>query len=144
LKNLVSLLNDEKNIDQFIAEINNLNKNEIGKIVTMGNKNTWKNTIKAFEILGFDTWKYAIPEMLGLLQDINWPGSVEARDLLASVDVAEYRNEINSAISEAVDNNDYEWIDCLVWFVIDNFVFTLLSEDIKEKCKELFLVQAKF
>jgi len=139
IEELINLLRDEKNINEVLLYLEQIDKCEIGKIVSMGDKTTWKNTMEAFSILGFDTWKYAISEMFTLLQDLNWPGALESRELLASVSLDEYKKELNIAVKKAVDTDDVEWAVELIGFIIDNCVLDLLNTDAKDKLKKIFL-----
>ena len=45
-------------------------------------KETWENIVIVIEKIGCPKNKYFIPELLWLLRDVNWPGSMHAIDIL--------------------------------------------------------------
>ena len=117
---------------------------EICSLISQGNKSTWQKTVNLYNILGYPRWKKAIPSLLELQQDLNWPGTIEARELLSAIDFNEYKQAYTEAVTEAVNTNDGEWLEHLIFFLLFKVILRSLDEDLIEMCISILLKQASF
>ncbi len=99
------------------SKSNYISDDEIGDLLNRGCKDTYSNTIKIFELLGYPKFAKAIPSMFELFQDLNWPGSMEAMRLLGSLDPGNYVESLNFSIKKAIELNDEEWVHGIGVFV---------------------------
>ncbi|MNT53973.1 hypothetical protein D3C72_1910980 [compost metagenome] len=77
------------------------------------NKEYWVYTAILIEKMGYEKWKYYIPELMIWLQDINWPGSYIIYNMFLNVDKEIILPYINSVQEEAKKYNDNEWYEIL-------------------------------
>ena len=143
MEDIVKMMEKGHDFDELFHIVEKLSNDDIGKLIAMGNKSTWPITIKIFNLLEIERWRCAIPDILKLQQDLNWPGTRESQLLLSKYDFIEYKEEFNNALKEAVCTNDGEWVENLIWHVLDNYFLNLLDFDLWKKCRDIFMEQAK-
>ena len=97
-------------------------------------KSTWPNFMKIIKKIGFPQAQIFIPELLKILQDINWPGSHEAIEIILLSDLKATIPLIENAVSEAYKEGDFMWLGGLK-FLIENEKFD--SSALSFKTKEL-------
>lgn len=73
-------------------------------------KSTWENAVKIIELIGYPKNKKALPSLIALLQDLNWPGALHAVDLLKNVEEKVLIPLIEDAIKEANESSDEMWL----------------------------------
>ena len=73
-------------------------------------KSSWLNYCKVVEVIGNPKNVTAIPALLILLQDTNWPGSMEALSLLMKAKKEDLIPCVEKAILTAFDEKDFIWL----------------------------------
>lgn len=73
-------------------------------------KSTWENATLVIEKIGYPRNKTAIPSLLWLLQDLNWPGVDKAFTILTRIDKCDLIPLIEDAIEKAYVEKDYMWL----------------------------------
>lgn len=53
---------------------------------------------------------YSVKQLLQLLQDLNWPGSLKAFQFLKDSEKSLYMAQLESCIAEATATNDSDWL----------------------------------
>jgi len=98
----LAILNDDKLISQ---------------IFNQGGKNVWENFVKLASIADNNHQKLYIPFLLELLKDMNWPGSLNALELLTKINLENLKRPLREAIITAFDEKDTIWMSGLDWLV---------------------------
>ena len=73
-------------------------------------KSTWENAVRVIREIGFPKNKPLLPNLVWLLQDINWPGALEAMEILSSIEKTIVLPIIEKALLMADANADSMWI----------------------------------
>lgn len=73
-------------------------------------KETWENVVCVIEKIGFPKNEFFVPELLWLLQDVNWPGSMHAIDILLKQNKDVVIPKLEQTIKEAYQQEDYMWL----------------------------------
>ncbi|MBQ8588854.1 MAG: hypothetical protein IJ486_00125 [Firmicutes bacterium] len=102
----------------IIDSLSKLNdKDVIGKIFNEGGKNTWEGFVKLAAAAEPSNRRAYFPYLLELLQDMNWPGSLAAMELLEKSDLEEVIAYLKEAICQAFEKRDFIWMSGLDWLV---------------------------
>ncbi|MCD8157802.1 MAG: DUF5071 domain-containing protein, partial [Clostridiales bacterium] len=70
----------------------------------------WQNSVYVIRKIGFPRNKLLLPNLIWLLQDINWPGALISIDVLADIEKEELIPLIETAITKAYEIKDYMWL----------------------------------
>lgn len=73
-------------------------------------KSTWENATLVIEKIGYPRNKAAIPSLIWLFQDLNWPGVDRAFSILTRVDKCDLIPLLEDAIEKAYVEKDYMWL----------------------------------
>lgn len=73
-------------------------------------KYCWENAVKVLYKIGYPRNRLAIPRLIWLLQDFNWPGVSSAIELLQKIDKNIILPYIEDALIKAHAQEDYMWI----------------------------------
>lgn len=73
-------------------------------------KGTWEKAVLILNKIGYPRNKRALPKLIWLLKDINWPGSKESIEVLKKFDRTELAVAIIDALKMAYNESDYMWI----------------------------------
>ncbi len=73
-------------------------------------KSTWENAVKVIKKIGFPKNEPLLPDLVELLQDVNWPGAEGAMEILSSVEKTIVIPIIERALLAADAENDLMWI----------------------------------
>lgn len=73
-------------------------------------KECWENAILVLKSIGYPRNMQAIPQLIGLMQDMNWPGVPIAIDTMKMIDNSILLPYIEHALEEAYKEEDYMWI----------------------------------
>jgi len=73
-------------------------------------KSTWHNAVNVVEALGYPKNKKAMPSLIFLLQDTNWPGASQGMSILSKIDRSELIALLEVAIKDAYKGNDFDWL----------------------------------
>lgn len=113
IKDLVSKLSWEFPKEEQNKAINQLSIVDEQYFPLLFNKNlkaTWENVVIVIEKIGIPKNEFFIPELLWLLQDVNWPGSMHAIDVLLKQSKDIVIPKLEQTIKEAYQQEDYMWL----------------------------------
>lgn len=63
--------------------------------------------------------KYVIPQLIEMLKDLNWPGSMTSLEFLSKLPSDKYISHLEDCMKLAIDDNDYDWIYG-IFYLIEN------------------------
>ncbi|MDF1510032.1 hypothetical protein PZE06_17990 [Robertmurraya sp. DFI.2.37] len=99
--------------EEAIEILSKIDPNKADMILPKYGKECWQNGVRVLEIMGYPSNKKALPRLAALLQDRNWPGALEAIELFRSLGKAITLPYIEKACSEAIEQNDLDWLEHL-------------------------------
>ncbi len=73
-------------------------------------KNCWNNAVKVLQNIGYPRNRLAIPRLIWLLQDLNWPGVPAAFEVLKDINKSILVPHIENALQQAFEFEDFMWI----------------------------------
>ena len=76
-------------------------------------KDIWENAVQVIANYGFPKNKELLPDLLQLLQDINWPGARHSIIVLSAIPKKFLIPPLEYALQEAYDSDDSMWISGL-------------------------------
>jgi len=79
-------------------------------LLIAGNKRTWHNAVQVIREAGYPKNKKALPSLVLLLQDLNWPGVNEGMVILKDAGKDTLIPILETAIEEGFSSNDYTWL----------------------------------
>ncbi|MBO3444344.1 DUF5071 domain-containing protein [Clostridium sp. CCUG 7971] len=53
---------------------------------------------------------YAIPQLVEVLQDLNWPGSMDSVEFLSSLPIKKYIKSLEYSLEKAIKEKDEDWL----------------------------------
>lgn len=113
VKELVSKLSWEYSLEEQNKAIDKLSDIEEKYYELLFNrkmKETWENAVFVIDKIGVPKNEFFIPELLWLLQDVNWPGSTHAIDVLLKQNTDIVIPQLEKKIKEAYQQGDYMWL----------------------------------
>lgn len=87
-----------------------INDEEIPFLIQDTGKPYWQEAVTVINEIGSPRNYIAIPRLIWLLQDLNWPGTQGALDIMERIDKKVLMPYIEEALSEASYEEDYEWV----------------------------------
>lgn len=93
-----------------IARLEQIDEDSVSLLIHPFKKSTWSNAVTVIQNIGFPKNRYAIPGLIGLLQDVNWPGAWEGINVLSAMDTNSVIPHIEKALIAAADEKDYMWM----------------------------------
>ncbi len=113
IKDLVSKLSWEYSLEEQNKAIDKLSDIEEKYYELLFNrkmKETWENAVFVIDKIGVPKNEFFIPELLWLLQDVNWPGSMHSIDILLKQNKDVVIPKLEQTIKEAYQQEDYMWL----------------------------------
>ena len=109
----------------------------VDSIITSTDKYQWPNVIKFIGLLDKKDQVKFVPQMLFLLQDMNWPGALDATELMVRLSHTELKPHISRALTDADKEKDTIWIAWIKAFLDKAEMNDLLIEykDILDKAE---------
>ena len=117
---------EEKRIKEEILNLDWNNEEEVQKraieflskidpkyyhlIFSEGYKQTWENSMEIVRRIGYPQNIPFIPDLLQMMQDINWPGARMAVDILCAMDLDVLQPQLERTITTAFNDNDDMWL----------------------------------
>ena len=99
------------NIQQnAIRDLLNIDDDNVAMLIDPNQKYTWENATLVIEQIGYPKNSKALPGLLWLLQDINWPGALKAIEILKSTDKLVILPLVEQTIIKAYEDEDYMWL----------------------------------
>lgn len=86
------------------------NKVSLAQLFAKTSKSSWENYCEVVEKVGCPANYVAIPSLLFLLQDINWPGANKAIEILSSIDRGVILSVLEKTIQRAYNDDDAMWL----------------------------------
>ena len=87
-------------------------------ILPIEGKAYWENCAKILVQLDNDKFIQLFPKILEWFQDLNWPGGITILNKVNKIPIDMIENFILQCIDEAISENDFTWIEFLLW--LDN------------------------
>lgn len=79
-------------------------------LITETTKEQWDNAVKLIGELEYQDQVNLVPQMLILLQDMNWPGATEATKIMRKMNLEDIKQSIIEALIQADRDKDTIWI----------------------------------
>ncbi|MGX4599034.1 hypothetical protein [Faecalimicrobium sp. JNUCC 81] len=73
-------------------------------------KNILDNLINILIKLPNPQLMYAIPQLVEVLQDLNWPGSMDSVEFLSSLPIEKYIKSLEYSLEKAIKEKDEDWL----------------------------------
>src|SRR6266702_2433989 len=106
--------NDELTQNSAIKQLVDIEDKDIPLLIMpFNNKSYWENASVVLKKIGYPRIRSIIPDLLGWLADLNWPGSNTVFELLLSVDDNVLSHNLKNALIEAKQMQDFMWIDAM-------------------------------
>lgn len=113
IKDLVSKLSWEcpkEEQSKAVDQLSVVDEQYFGLLFNKNLKETWENIVLVIEKIGVPKNEFFIPELLWLLQDVNWPGSMQAIDVLLKQNKDIVIPKLEQTIKEAYQQEDNMWL----------------------------------
>jgi len=117
--------------------LNTVDEDDFDLLIIAGHKFTYPNTVQLLKNVGYPKNKKALPSLILLLQDLNWPGAFDGMNVLKEADTSILMPMLELAITEAFSSNDFIWLGGIKHFLefahinkthfIDSTVYKLLE-----------------
>lgn len=111
---LVENLSWDKDVNIQKDSINRLSEyiedDKVSELITCYNKPCWHNGVLILKKIGYPRNKKAIPQLIWLFQDMNWPGVDMAIEILKSIEIKDVIPHIEDALLKASCEEDFMWI----------------------------------
>lgn len=95
---------------EALSKLVRINDEEIPILIQDTGKSYWQEAVTVINEIGCPRNYIAIPRLIWLLQDLNWPGTQGALKLMERIDKSVLIPYIEEALKEASCDEDYEWI----------------------------------
>ncbi|WP_203363690.1 hypothetical protein [Bacillus sp. REN10] len=102
-------LKEEKQ-SKAIASLLNIPEEFVGMLIQDYLKSTWENAVKVISLLGYPKNEKALPSLLALFQDINWPGVEGAFEVLKQIKKETVVLYLEGSLKQAKNEKDFIWI----------------------------------
>ncbi len=135
IRNLLEYLDWNQSVElqeMAIKELVNYKDLLIDSIITSTGKHQWLNAVSFVCGLDESYQLKFVPQLLLLLQDMNWPGALEATELMVALEHSELKPHIVNALIQANADNDTIWI---AW--LKSFIEEIMLEDLLIEYKEI-------
>jgi len=90
--------------------LNTIDEDDYDLLIIAGHKHTWLNTVRALNIAGYPKNRKALPSLILLLQDLNWPGAKEGMHVLKEAGKDAVIPLIAVAVEAGFSSNDFIWL----------------------------------
>jgi hypothetical protein len=97
--------------ENAIRILSNLSNEQVDLLIPKYGKECWENAVSILQKMGYPRIKKAIPKLVWLLQDINWPGAREALEILKSIDKEIIVPYIEDGCVIAFNDKDEQWLE---------------------------------
>ena len=94
-------------VSKFTGKVNAVN---CGMFMMQTRKSEWPQAVQIINSLGYPQNKEALPYLMELLLDPNWPGSQDAMSVLSKVEKSCLLPLIEKAIHDAYSSQDDLWL----------------------------------
>lgn len=99
--------------DKAIEILSSVSPNKVDMIIPKYGKSCWGNGVLILKNMGYPRNKKALPKLVGLLQDRNWPGALEAIELFRQLGKKISAPYIEKECEVAIQCTDNDWLEHL-------------------------------
>ncbi|WLR44446.1 hypothetical protein LC087_18865 (plasmid) [Bacillus carboniphilus] len=99
--------------EEAMEILSQLNNEKVHLIIPKYGKNCWENGVKILSRMGYPRNKKALPKLAELLQDRNWPGSLDAIEVFRDIGKETSTPYIERECEKALECHDYDWLEHL-------------------------------
>jgi len=92
------------------AKLKNIPYEDYDLLILACNIYSWPNVVKLIKEAGCKNNEKALPSLIMLLRDLNWPGAVEGMSVLKEADRSVLIPIVEVAIEEAFNTKDGNWL----------------------------------
>jgi len=134
VKKLLSSLNwhrPQAEQDFAVQELIDYKDEIINIFISDTQKEQWHNAIRIIEKLDESYQIKAVPQMLLLLMDLNWPGAMPALEIMKKLDIENIKPYIAEALRRADKENDTIWIAWIKKLIEEKNAFNDFDEYMK-------------
>lgn len=96
--------------ENAMSKLIKLDDDQIPLLIQEYGKTHWHNAVDVIKNIGYPRNIVAIPRLIWLLQDFNWPGVKTAMEMLEGIDTGIIIPHIEEALKKAANNGDFMWI----------------------------------
>lgn len=86
---------------------------QLCELFNITGKMEWPNVVRIVQCIGYPDNEAALPKLVELFQDMNWPGAIEALRYLQTLDKSIVLPYIEAGAEEARRTNDDSWLSFL-------------------------------
>lgn len=120
VETLLSSLNwhlPQEEQDFAVQELVHYKDEIINRFISETQKEHWHNAIRVIEKLDASYQIMAVPQMLLLLMDLNWPGAMPAVEIMKKLDNESIKPYIEATLIRADIENDTIWIAWIKYLI---------------------------
>lgn len=120
VETLLSSLNwhlPQEEQDFAVQELVHYKDEIINRFISETQKEQWHNAIRVIEKLDASYQIMAVPQMLLLLMDLNWPGAMPAVEIMKKLDNESIKPFIEATLIRADIENDTIWIAWIKYLI---------------------------
>lgn len=96
---------------------NTVNEDDYDLLIISGHTFTRPNIVEILKDAGYPKNRKALPSLILLLQDLNWPGAVEGMSVMKDAGKSALVPMLEIAIEEAHNTNDEDWLGWIKQFL---------------------------
>lgn len=119
--------------DAIFTLADNVNTMQLKKLIQPMGKEYWLNSSKVLMQIDISRITELSAELLGWLQDLNWPGALNILSIFEKIKFEEFNRGYFAAINMANSDNDEIWLDNLVELNKRNNLYSILKGIIEYK-----------
>lgn len=109
--------------DKAVSFLSTVNDWDYKDCIICSQKDVWENLVKVISKRKKEEVKSLLPDLLYMLKDLNWPGALNAMNIIKTFSQEEILPDIEQSLKTADSENDGIWIANLK-NLVDYFVLT--------------------
>lgn len=99
--------------EEAISVLSQISADKVDLLIPKYGKECWENGVFILRKIGYPRNKKALPQLARLLQDRNWPGSLEAIEIFRNLEQKTSVSYIEKECEEAIQCHDVDWLEHL-------------------------------
>ncbi|GFZ91571.1 hypothetical protein GCM10008018_42300 [Paenibacillus marchantiophytorum] len=103
--------------DLAVQELIKYKDEIIHNLISETSKEQWLNVIRIIDKLDISYQINAVPQMLLLLADLNWPGALPAVEIMKRLEIDSIKYYIEDTLRRADKENDTIWIAWIKYLI---------------------------
>jgi hypothetical protein len=97
--------------EDAISVLSDLSPEQVDLLIPKYGKECYENAVSILQKMGYPRIKKALPRLVWLLNDINWPGALKAIEIFKSIDKEIIVPYIEDGCVTAIKENDPTWLE---------------------------------